>query len=206
LLEKTIHAYRDMLLLCMRAPSILFPPACAPTCDAVARQESISLLRAGRQARAFGHCLLLCLAAARLSGQPHNGEIYRALLSGYVQQRGAVQFSGDTLGAWLPLLPSDSVARPRVGLAAPEIRYARQPDGRWARALQLSLSDSASGQLSRPLYLDTLDRRQLRRAIAASPPALQGKNPLPGPTFFFPAATICASMGLLLSLYYIRSR
>lgn len=161
--------------------------------------------RAGR-GRSCALGLLLCLASARLGGQPHNGEVYRQLLSAYVQERGPVRFGGDTLGAWLPLLPADSAARPRVGLSAPEIRYVRLPDGRWTRALQLSLSDSLSGQLRRPLHLDTLSRAQLRRVIAASPPPLQGKNPLPGPTFFFPAATICASMGLLLSLYYIRSR
>lgn len=154
--------------------------------------------------------LCLCvLFLTQLQSQPHNGEVYRQLLSDYFSQHTSPiqQINGPIFEGYAPAVKMDAHANRRLTVGFPEIVYQGLGKEKTMRRITLNLQIEDSTLQSEILsYQDTLTTQGLKEVYRKSPKALRGENPTKGFRWGMPILLIGGSVGGIVSLFYFRSR
>ena len=157
-------------------------------------------------------CILLFLLLGNrgfLHGQPHNGEVYRQLLSEYFNNQVNVPKAvlGQIVEGWIPEYEVDSTSNIQLILSPGQVEYKKIEKKTYSRkvSVRLTRQDTTVSSLNK-VFQDTLEQHVLKKIYKSSPEELKGDNPILMTRLGLPVMLIVGSIGGVITLFFARSR
>lgn len=152
---------------------------------------------------------LLVTMSLQSTAQPHNGEIISQLADNFLKKTTGsfAEVNGFDLMVYTTAIHKDTMASQTLNARNPFIQYKPVDKKAYLRRVEMALSITGEKQLDTLLvYEDTLTGNILRKLNRQSPDGLKADDPSVFGRIVKPVGIVVASIGGIISLFYIRSR